>query len=337
MFSVRNIGTPVARQEVLKWTGEQWETIGISAGPEPSPALASITDIAAIESGPARGLYVAGTALDIADLPGLWELARWNGESWTPISIQSSSGFPPQIQSLASIQQGGSELLYIGGEVGSVWRWDGTTATERVVLLQGERFPQNVRQVVGFQGKVTVLRNDSSGGKIIVLEGDEWLALPPAPGGIESNLIYPSFRRLHVVHGPSGEYLYTTPSSQGSIGRADLLRYDGTNWSVVASEVNGPIYAVAANDDGTGPALYIGGAFSKIDGITSGFMAKRPFCDEQPCPADVTGDGFIDLADLNAVLSAFGQASDSGDANGDGSVDMTDLNIVLGAFGAVCK
>src|SRR5690606_12444265 len=112
------------------------------------------------------------------------------------------------------------------------------------------------------------------------------------------------------------------------------LRYNGTNWSVVASEVNGQIYAVTAHDDGTGPALYIGGDFTEVDGVPSGFMAKRPFCGDQPCPADVTGDGAIDLADLNTVLASFGQATNIGDTNGDGTLDMDDLNTVLGAFGA---
>jgi hypothetical protein len=54
------------------------------------------------------------------------------------------------------------------------------------------------------------------------------------------------------------------------------------------------------------------------------------------CPADVTGDSSVDLADLNMVLGSFGQASASGDTNGDGVVDLADLNAVLGAFGTSC-
>ena len=56
-----------------------------------------------------------------------------------------------------------------------------------------------------------------------------------------------------------------------------------------------------------------------------------------PCPGDVTGDGQVDLADLNAVLANFGQASDIGDTNGDGTVDLADLNTVLAAFGTACE
>lgn len=55
------------------------------------------------------------------------------------------------------------------------------------------------------------------------------------------------------------------------------------------------------------------------------------------CPADVTGDGSVDLADLNLVLGNFGLATDDGDASGDGLVDLADLNAILGAFGTSCE
>jgi hypothetical protein len=54
------------------------------------------------------------------------------------------------------------------------------------------------------------------------------------------------------------------------------------------------------------------------------------------CTGDVTGDGLIDLADLNLVLANFNQPVPFGDADGSGSVDMTDLNIVLAVFGQSC-
>ncbi len=54
------------------------------------------------------------------------------------------------------------------------------------------------------------------------------------------------------------------------------------------------------------------------------------------CPGDVTGDGQVDLADLNLVLANFGQNTTDGDTNGDGVVDLADLNAVLGAFGTPC-
>ncbi|MGP1309568.1 MAG: SUMF1/EgtB/PvdO family nonheme iron enzyme [Phycisphaerales bacterium] len=55
--------------------------------------------------------------------------------------------------------------------------------------------------------------------------------------------------------------------------------------------------------------------------------------------ADANGDGFVNFADLNAVLAGFGQSGEAmpGDVNRDGVVDFVDLNEVLGAFGTACE
>ncbi len=63
------------------------------------------------------------------------------------------------------------------------------------------------------------------------------------------------------------------------------------------------------------------------------FLAYSIGCDS--IPGDVNGDGVVNFADLNIVLSNFGQtgAGLPGDADGDGDVDFADLNIVLSNFG----
>jgi len=65
-------------------------------------------------------------------------------------------------------------------------------------------------------------------------------------------------------------------------------------------------------------------------------------CNETPstCQGDATGDGRIDLADLLAVLGAFGETVSGGSVDGDfdlsGVVDLADLLVVLGEFGVAC-
>lgn len=53
------------------------------------------------------------------------------------------------------------------------------------------------------------------------------------------------------------------------------------------------------------------------------------------CPADATGNGVVDGADLAVVLGAWGTSSPAADLNGDGLVDGADIAIVLGNWG-VC-
>ncbi len=70
-----------------------------------------------------------------------------------------------------------------------------------------------------------------------------------------------------------------------------------------------------------------------------------PFCDSgsayvfhilgTSCPADINGDGVVDVLDLLAVLSAWGPCEPDGpeDINEDGTVDVLDLLEVLNAWG----
>jgi hypothetical protein len=54
-------------------------------------------------------------------------------------------------------------------------------------------------------------------------------------------------------------------------------------------------------------------------------------------PGDADNDGVVDFADLNTVLSGFGQSGEAlpGDLDQDGAVGFSDLNEVLSNFGAV--
>lgn len=54
-----------------------------------------------------------------------------------------------------------------------------------------------------------------------------------------------------------------------------------------------------------------------------------------PCYADITGSGIVDLNDLDALLSAYGQTvpkMTAGDLNANGVIDFEDLTILLGLF-----
>ena len=94
-----------------------------------------------------------------------------------------------------------------------------------------------------------------------------------------------------------------------------------TNRLGEATALSGGIAAIGAPLDGN-PTLDPGAVY--LFGASS------------PCPGDASGDGMVDLADLNLVLANFGTTNPAGDANGDGTVDLADLNLVLGNFGTAC-
>jgi len=53
-----------------------------------------------------------------------------------------------------------------------------------------------------------------------------------------------------------------------------------------------------------------------------------------PCPADLSGDGVVDGADLGNLLGAWATADAGADLNDDGTVDGADLGLLLGSWGA---
>lgn len=77
---------------------------------------------------------------------------------------------------------------------------------------------------------------------------------------------------------------------------------------------------------------------SNSDGMATLTLAFVVMPGFTPCPGDTNGDRVVNFADLNTILSQFGQtgAGLSGDLNNDGVVNFTDLNIVLSNFGNVC-
>ena len=54
-----------------------------------------------------------------------------------------------------------------------------------------------------------------------------------------------------------------------------------------------------------------------------------------PCPADVNGDGDVDVADTLILVADWGSGSWNRDINGDGVVDVADVNMLIAAWG-VC-
>jgi hypothetical protein len=59
------------------------------------------------------------------------------------------------------------------------------------------------------------------------------------------------------------------------------------------------------------------------------------------CPADLNGDGVIDLNDLATLLANYGTPSGAtpqdGDLDLDEDVDLSDLSLLLSEFGDICR
>ncbi|MFI4855295.1 MAG: agmatine deiminase family protein [Phycisphaerales bacterium JB065] len=111
-----------------------------------------------------------------------------------------------------------------------------------------------------------------------------------------------------------GGKTYTTPIASGEADDGSFL------WSVPdigTSQARIRVTAVNGN--------FLSGSDASVENFT---ITGTPLC-----PGDGTGDGAVDLADLNLVLANFGSSGPEGDVDGSGGVDLSDLNLVLANFG----
>jgi hypothetical protein len=110
------------------------------------------------------------------------------------------------------------------------------------------------------------------------------------------------------------------------------------DWRVVNSTTSGTLSSTAVTEEQLQAVLadlqglHIRGEFTAGGDATALDNVRLA---PPPC-GDVTGDGNVNLADLNLVLAMFGMDTSDGDANGDGSVNLADLNLVLAQFGGSC-
>jgi hypothetical protein len=163
----------------------------------------------------------------------------------------------------------------------------------------------------------------------------------------ESGLSNESFGAFVAV---AGERLVVgSPQTYVGPGRAFAYWYDGSAWSQRQELVPDPL---------AGPQGSYGAAVS-VHGDTAfvGARAADTGCEENslcnsgaayvyslaggcPCPADLSGDGVVDLGDLSLLLASFGTATgaepEQGDLDLDGDVDLTDLSLLLSEFGSAC-
>jgi hypothetical protein len=108
--------------------------------------------------------------------------------------------------------------------------------------------------------------------KIAKLEGDHWTPLGTGMG-LSSGFVW-IMTEFDDGTGPAlyvgGDFL-----EAGGIAVNRIAKWNGTNWSALGSGMNATVRgAMTVFDDGTGPALYVGGDFSIAGGRPISHIAK---------------------------------------------------------------
>jgi hypothetical protein len=254
---------------VLRWNGTSWDPLaGLGAWPF-SGNWGTVDTLATANLGLGLGpaLYAAGGFSRIGNVaaPGIAAFAQG---SWHAISTTSVPA-----TALAAFDDGSGTTLHAGGTGGVLSRLDGTSWTT-LPGVAGANGP--------FPAPFTTIRaltvfDDGAGARLVAggrftsAGGVAAAGMASWNGSAWSSMSFPpgyDVKALLVGDVGAGSQLFAIGQDIAGGFPGIVARRSGAGWQTLAvtSGQGGPA-ALAVFDDGTGPALYVGGLLWLIDGV----------------------------------------------------------------------
>lgn len=197
---------------------------------------------------------------------------------WMGVTTGTQSGGVNAVRCLAVFDDGTGPALYVGGQfttaggvaATNIARWDGTAwsavgggVTGTVFAMQV--FDDGSGPALFVSGSFTQA-GGAPASRVAKWNGAAW---SPLGSGMNGSAV----TAMAVFDDGGGPDLYFGGNftMAGGVPCFKIARYDGTTFSPLAGGIGLPppaapiVYALAAFDDGTGPALYAGGAFPSAD------------------------------------------------------------------------
>ncbi len=296
-------------------------------------------------SGPA--LY-AGGRFGTAGGQVVNNIAKWDGESWSPLG-SGTDGDYPYVWALTAFNDASGSALFAGGGFTSIGgesanyiaKWDGESWSSVGGGMDGEPGYIYVESFATFDdgtGSALYVGGEfhTAGGipanNIARWDGTSWSTLGSGTGGGQ-----PIVEALTVLDDGSGPALYAGGYfiTAGGAPASRIAKWDGATWSALGSGVNSPVYALTVFNDGSGPALFAAGSF-EVSPAGDSYLAKWSCF--PPCPGDIDGDSDTDQSDLGLLLASYELPTDDpffdprADLNDDGEVGQPDLGILLADY-----
>lgn len=272
---------------VARWNGKTgtWSALDNGVGTT-GRAVAALT-VHDDGSGIGPALYAAGIIDSVNGVP-VNNIARWDGQQWSPVGGGLTEDVNPQVFSLLSYDDGTSDgpTLYAGGwyshaedvEVDGYAAWNGESWS-------------GIGNGIDFRVRAFTVFDDGSGngpalyvggwftiagGSIVnhvaKWDGVSWSAL----GSGLNNWV----NTMTVFDDGFGDgpalYVGGLFSTAGDVVANRIAKWNGASWSALDSGLNSSVNAMTVFDDGSGdgPALYVGGGFTTAGGAEANRIAK---------------------------------------------------------------
>ena len=290
-------GTP--SNGLARWDGSTWSDIGVS-----NYGGSGVRDLAVFDDGTGAAVYAAVPG-------GVW---KWDG-TWSYLAVLSGPAGCTAARSLEVFDDGTGPALYVGGRftsvdgvpVNNLARWDGTSWTNVGggviantlcnVLLFGEDELAPVGDMIVF---------DDGGGSALYVggtfhqagslavdliarwDGSTWTSVGGGMAGSAPDRV----KCFALFDDGGGTDLYVGGrfyNAGGDPNADSLARWDGVAWSGLTGAALTTLWIedLEAYDDGSGPALYVGG----WDGMELPAAGTPVFGKWSP------GGGYVDLKD----------------------------------------
>ena len=288
--SFTDAGNSKARR-IAKWDGSSWHTLN---GPGGASLSSSVYALATHDDGTGSALYAGGN-FTLADGFSVNRIARWDGSQWS--ALTASNGVTGignlTVRAIASHDDGSGPALFVAGEFTQaggvaarhVAKWDGVNWSPLIGPTQSGTDQTALALAVYDDGSGPALYTggyfDFAGGvgvsHIAKWDGSEWSGLTGSSGTGTNGTVH----ALAVFDDGTGPALYVAGqfTIAGGLNANSIAKWDGSEWyPLVGTSGNGVtnqvITALSVFDDGSGPALYIGGNFSHAGGINVNHIAK---------------------------------------------------------------
>ena len=282
-----NVSVP----HLAKWNGQTWSPIAGAAGGGPD---SGVETLAVWDSGQGPALYAGGNFQKV-DGKTAYFLGKWNGSVWSALADAGGNGVDNSfVDALVVWDDGHGSALYIGGnfsKAGAV-NLKGIAKWNDAAWSALETTPVN-----GLSGGVAALLVWDDGshpalyaggafklagrldlGSIAKWDGSRWWPLSgPAGNGVSGS--GQSVAALAAWDDGNGPALYAAGSflSAGGVQAYRVAKWNGHGWAALGpagNNFNNEVDALVVWDDGSGPALYAGGNFTAVGGISANRIAK---------------------------------------------------------------